>query len=203
MLLPPGKAPRHRRLFPARTPQAAQPPSFWPEAGKPFVDTPHSPALAVAWGLACTSSPARRAHTGPQRSSCGSRAEPSLLLFTFLPSPLPPRPTKWQPAPKPWSEADSSRWPTQSQGQRAPFLKPSMPAQSPALSPKEGHSLCLSQYSLSTSQPLSLRPAGSCRLRETEHLPTILIYLWGRATTRRSFGTTANGTLVNVMETGD
>ena len=185
----------------------------WPEAGKPFGDTLTAPRWP--WpGVSPAPSPARRPRTGPQRSSFGRG--PSPLCFYSLSHPAPPSlphsrpgPPNGSCAPKALERGRQAPRPTQSQGQRGTLPEtPSISAQSLALSPKEGHSLCLSQYSLSTSQPLSLRPClsyGLCRrrLRETEHLPNHLNLFVGQSYHPKIFGTTANGTFVNVMETGD
>ena len=155
----------------------------WPEAGKPFGDTrtaPRWPWLGDSPAL----SPARRPHTGPQRG--GLRRG---LLFAF-PPPLPPRPTKQQLRSKsPGARPTSTQAITESDS-RAPFLKPpSMPAQAPALPPKgRSQSLflpvtMLQPPNLCLSVPVFHMVSAGADSGRQKTFPTILIYLWSRATT--------------------
>ena len=170
----------------------------WPEAGKPFGDTLTAPRWP--WpGVSPAPSPARRPRTGPQRSSFGRG--PSPLCFYSLSHPAPPSlphsrpgPPNGSCAPKALKRGRQAPRPTQSQGQRGTLPEtPSMPSQSPALSPKEGHSLCFSQsqsFNLPTTFSLSLSYSlCRCRLGETENLPS---HLLGQSCHPEIFRTTAS-----------
>ena len=172
--------------------------SSWPEAGKPFGDTLTAPRWP--WpGVSPGPPPACRPHTGPQRG--GLRCGPSPLCFYSLshshPSPTPAQahPTaNGSCAPKALERGRQAPRPTQSQGQRGTLPEtPSMPSQSPALSPKEGHSLCFSQsqsFNLPTTFSLSLSYSlCRCRLGETENLPS---HLLGQSCHPEIFRTTAS-----------
>ena len=168
--------------------------SSWPEAGKPFGDTLTAPRWP--WpGVSPAPSPARRPRTGPQRSSFGRG--PSPLCFYSLshshPSPTPAQAHQTAAVlQKPWSEADRHPGQHRVRDSGAPFLKPPQWRLSPQLCPprKVTVSVCPSTAfqppNLCLSDPaFHMVSAGADSGRQNTFL-TILIYLWGRATTRRS-----------------
>ena len=158
----------------------------WPEAGKPFGDTRTAPRWP--WpGNSPAPSPARRPHTGPQRG--GLRRG---LLFAF-PPPTPAQAHQTAAAlQKPWSEAN--KHPSHHRvGQQGTLSEtPSMPAQAPALPPKgRSQSLflpvtMLQPPNLCLSVPVFHMVSAGADSGRQKTFPTILIYLWSRATTRRS-----------------
>lgn len=161
--------------------------------GKASGGHPRSPALAVAWGLACAVSCPQAAHKRPLHFSSLSHSRPG---------PTPAQALQTAGArQKPCSEADKHPGRHRVRDSRAPFLKAPQCRLSPRLCPQR------KLFQLSASQPLSLRPSFTwslrCRLGETGNLPNHLNLFVGQRCHPEIFGTAANGTLVNAMERED
>lgn len=154
---------RHRPPAPLPRPDTLRQRSLlpsWPEAGKPFGGHPHSPALAVAWGLACATSCLRPHRPTARWLRCGQ----SPLCFYSLPTPtLSPTPAQAHQMAavlqKPLSEADKAQGQHRVRDSGAPFRKPPQCRLSPQLCPPRKVTVCFSQsqsFNLPTTFSLSL-----------------------------------------------
>ena len=158
----------------------------WPEAGKPFGDT-RTPRVGRGLGT-------RLRRLLPIGRTQAHSAVASAAGFYSLSHPHSrPGPANSSCAPKARERGQQAPRPSQSQGQQGTLSEtPSMPAQPPALPPK-GRSqslllpvIMLQPPNLCLSVPVFHIVSAGADSGRQKTFPTILIYLWSRATTRRS-----------------